>query len=137
MILFLSTNSVKSSTNLQLKSFNQNLSKTSLCRVDTPNNRQYKTFLIRNLYTFYFRQCFAASFKFLQSVILFFNFLASLMAFFRSIKMKICRNSQSVFTSMVDWFPSCKDVQSAVVQGLKHKYNHGDLCCTWLTIFSL
>ena len=53
-----------------------------LCRADTLNNRQYKTFLVRNLYVFYFRQCFAALFKFSSIfVILFFS---KINALFRS-----------------------------------------------------
>ena len=35
---------------------------------------------------------------------------------FRSIKMKIHRNFQSLFTSMFDVFPNCSDVQSAMRQ---------------------
>ena len=54
------------------------------------------------------------------------------MAIFRSIKIRILRNFQSVFTFMVDTFPRCKDLQSAdqrsaVMQGEKHGYNHGDI----------
>ena len=40
------------------------LPRTDLCITDTPNNRPYKTFLVRNLYKFYFRQCYTISFKF-------------------------------------------------------------------------
>ena len=46
---------------------------------------------------------------------------------FRSIKIRILRDFQPVFTFMVDAFPVCKDVQSAVGQGEKHGYNHGDV----------
>ena len=54
------------------------------------------------------------------------------MASFRSIKIRIFRDFQSVFTFMVDTFPSCKDLQSAdqrsaVGQGGKHGYNHEDI----------
>ena len=45
--------------------------------------------------------------------------------------MKIHWDFQFVFASMVDTFPSCKDVQSAMGQGYKQGYNHGDFCCTW------
>ena len=54
------------------------------------------------------------------------------MVFFRSIKIRILRDFQSVFAFMVDTFPSSKDLQSAnqwsaVGQGEKHGYNHGDI----------
>ena len=54
------------------------------------------------------------------------------MAIFRSIKIRILRDFQSVFTFMVVTFPSCKDLQSAdqrsaVRQEEKHEYNHGDI----------
>ena len=54
------------------------------------------------------------------------------MALFGSIKIRILRDFQSVFTFMVDTFPSCKDLQrvdqwSAVGQGEKHGYNHGNI----------
>ena len=62
---------------------------------------------IRNIYTFYFRYCLTVWFKF-SSI---FSDL------FWSIKKKNCRDFQSVFTSMVDAFPSWKYVQSATVQG--------------------
>ena len=78
---------------------------------DTPNNRSYKTF-VRSLYTFYFRQCFTVSFKFSSSLL--FHFFSQFNSFFRFIKMKILGNFQSVFTSMVDTYPNCKDVQSAI-----------------------
>ena len=42
-------------------------------------------------------------------------------------------NFQSVFISMVDVFSGCKDAQSAMGQGQKYGYNHGDFCCTWTT----
>ena len=76
--------------------------------VDTPNNRPYKTFLIRNLHKFYFGQCFTISFKF--SSIFISLFWGEFNGLFRSIKMKNCRYFQSVFTSMIDVFSSCKDV---------------------------
>ena len=73
---------------------------------------QFETFLVRNLYTFYFRQCPTVSLK-LSSifVILFFSHFNGL---FRYIKMKTHRDFQSVFTSMVDAFSNCKVVQSAM-----------------------
>ena len=43
---------------------------------------------------------------------------------FWSIKMKIRRDFQTVFTSMVGAFPSSKDAQ---------RYNHGEFCSTWPT----
>ena len=54
------------------------------------------------------------------------------MAFFTSIKIRIVRGFQSVFTFMVDTFPSCKDLQSAdqrsaVGQEGKYGYNHEDI----------
>ena len=39
--------------------------------MDTSNSRPYKTFLVRNLYTFYFRPGFTVSFKFSSIFILF------------------------------------------------------------------
>ena len=80
--------------------------RTDLSIADMPINRLYKTFLLRNLYTFYCRQCFTVSLKF--SLILFY-FFSQVNGIFRSIKIKIRRDFQSVFTSMVDTFPSCKD----------------------------
>ena len=50
---------------------------TDLSVVDSSNNRPYKTFLVRNLYIFYFRQSFTVSFTFSPILI---TFLASLMA---------------------------------------------------------
>ena len=47
------------------------------------------------------------------------------------------RDFHSVFTSMVDAFSSCKDVQSATGQEKKHGYNHGDFYCTWPINFFL
>ena len=71
--------------------------------MDTPNNRLYKIFLVRNLKTSYFRNCFTVSFKISWVfVILFFIQFNDL---FRSTKIKIRRNFQSVFTSMVDALP--------------------------------
>ena len=52
---------------------------TDLSIADTPNNRAFKTFSVRNLYTFYFTQCFMVSLRFLQSLL--FHVLSSLMAF--------------------------------------------------------
>ena len=51
---------------------------------DKPNNSPYKTFLVRNLYTFYFRQHFKVSRKFSSIFILLFSQFIKL---FRSIKM--------------------------------------------------
>ena len=47
------------------------------------NNRAYKTFLVRSLHKFYFRQCFTVSFKFYLSL---FDFFSELNGFFRFIK---------------------------------------------------
>ena len=38
--------------------------RADLTMADTPNNRSCKTFLVRNLYSSYFRQYFTVSFKF-------------------------------------------------------------------------
>ena len=81
------------------------------------------------------RRCFTISFKFSSIfIILFFNQFNGL---FSSIKTEFCREFQPVFTSMVDMFPNCKDVQSAMGQRQRHEYNHGDFCCTWSTTSSL
>ena len=77
---------------------------------NTPNNRPYKTFLVRNLPKFYFGQCFTISFKF--SSIFIILFLGEFNGLFRSIKMKNCRYFKSVFTSMIDVFSSFKDVNA-------------------------
>ena len=77
-------------------------SRTDHSIADTPNNRPYKTFLVRNLYTFYFGQCFT----------ILFDFFSIFVRLFRSIKMKNCRYFQSVFTSMIDVFSSCEDVSA-------------------------
>ena len=79
---------------------------------DKPNSRPYKTFLIRNLYRFYFRQCATVLLSFLRSLL--FYFLASLMAFFGSLKIKICKDFHAILNSMVNTFPSCKDVLSTM-----------------------
>ena len=97
--------------------------RTNFFIVDTPNNRSYKIFFVRNLYTFYFRQCFTDSFKF--SSIFYILFFSQFNGLFRSIKMEILSDFQSVFISMVDAFPSCKDLQSTMGQGQKHGYKHG------------
>ena len=94
----------------------------------------YKTFLVRNSYTFYFRQCYTVSFNFSSIFVIFFSQLNGIS---RSVKMKIRGDSQSVFISMADVFPSCKDVQSTIGQKQKHGYNHVDFCCTWSTVSSL
>ena len=54
-------------------------------------------------------------------------FFSQFNSLFSCIKIKICRGFHFVFTSIVDAFPSCKDVQSAMGQGKKHGYNHGDI----------
>ena len=41
---------------------------------------------------------------------------------FRTIKMQIHKDFRSVFTSMAETFPSCRDVKSAMRQGNKHGY---------------
>ena len=87
--------------------------RNDLSIADTPNNRTYKKFLIRLLYTFYFRQFLQFHLIFLRS--LSFYFLTSLMAL--SIKNQISRDFQSVFASMIDAFLSCKDIQSVIGQG--------------------
>ena len=52
------------------------------------------------------------------------------MAFFRFIKIRIFRDFQTVLTLMVDTFPSCNDLLSAVQRsvvgggGEKHGYDH-------------
>ena len=82
--------------------------RTDLSIADTPNNRPYKTFLVRNLYTFYFRQCFKISFKFiLFKIILYYSFnlyFSQFNGLFRMIKIKICRYFKFVFISLVDAF---------------------------------
>ena len=42
--------------------------------------------------------------------------------------MRIQRDFQPVFNSMVDAFPNCKVIQNAMGQGQKHGYNYGDFC---------
>ena len=70
--------------------------------------------------------------SFLRSLL--FYFLTSLMVFSEVHEnVGICSDFQSVFISMVDMFSSCKDVQKAMGQGLKYRYNPGDFCCTWTT----
>ena len=67
---------------------------------------------------------------------LLFYFFSQFNGLFSSMKMQelyICRNFQSVFISVVDVFSGCKDAQSAMGQGQKYGYNHGDFCCTWAT----
>ena len=97
---------------------------TDLSIADAPNNRPYKTFLVRNLYAFYFRQFFTVSLKF--SSIFVFLFFSQFNNLFRFITIK----TRGDFT-MVDAFPSCKNIQSGMGKGQKHEYNHGDFCCTW------
>ena len=94
--------------------------------VDTSiSSRSYKIFPVRSLYKFYFRQCFTVLFKFSSIFpILFFRQFYGL---FRSMKKKTHTDFKSVFTSTVDAFPNCKDVQSAIIQVQKHEYNHGDI----------
>ena len=64
---------------------------TDLSIADAPNNRPYKTFLVRNLYAFYFRQFFTVSHKF--SSIFVFYFLASLITFSGSLQLKLAGTS--------------------------------------------
>ena len=111
------------------------LSRTDHSIEEKPNNRSYEVFLVRRLYKFNFGQCFTISFKFSSIFVILswdeFN------GPFRSIKMRNCKDFQSVFTSMIDVFSSCKDVQCAMGSGWKYGYNHGDFCCTWTTTSSL
>ena len=72
-------------------------------------------FFVINLYTFSFIQCSTVLFKFFSILVFFFFCLFN--GLFRSTKMKICWDFQSVFTSMVDASPSCKDVQNVMGQG--------------------
>ena len=62
------------------------------------------------MYTY--RQCFTVSLKFSSICIIFSQFNG----FSRSIKMEIHRDLRAVFTSMVDAFPSCRDVHNAIGQ---------------------
>ena len=106
--------------------------RAALTIVDTLNNRSCKTILVKNLNSFHFRQCFTVSFKF-SSIFL---------ILFFSIKIRILRNFQSIFTFIVDTFPSCKDMQSADQWSAVGREKNMDtiidiLCCTWPTIFSL
>ena len=96
--------------------------RTDLSVTGTPDSWPYKTFLIRNLYTFCFRQCFKLSSINVTLIFSQFN------GFFRHINIKIFRDFQSVYTSMVDTFPRYKDVQKALVHGQKHGCNHGYFC---------
>ena len=90
------------------------LPRTNLSIGDMSNNRPYKTFFVRNLYTVYFKQCFTVLSKF--SSIFFILVFSQINCFFRFTKIKMCRDFQSIFTSMVDAFPSCKDIQSAATE---------------------
>lgn len=56
---------------------------------------------------------------------------------FWSLKMKIRRDFQPVFTTMVDAFPYWKNIQSDMGQGQKHCRSHGNSSCTWATTTSL
>ena len=100
--------------------------------MDTPNNRWYKTFLV--LHKFYFRQCLTVLFRFSS---IFISFLSQFNGLFRFIKMKIRSDLQSVFTSMVDAFASCKRCPKCNGAGYKHGYNYGDFCSTCLPNCSL
>ena len=80
----------------------------------THNSRQYQTFLVRNLYTFYFRQCSTVSFK--LSWIFVTLFFSQFNGQFRYTKIKIPRDLKSLFTSIVDVFLNCKNFQSAMEQ---------------------
>ena len=110
-------------------------SRTDPSIVDTPNNRPHKTFLVRSLYKFYFGQCFTISFKFSSIfIILFWDQFNGL---FRPIKLTKSGDFDSAFTSMIDVFSSCKDVQCVLERGQKYGYSHEDFCCTWPTTSSL
>ena len=72
--------------------------------------------------------------SFLQFLL--FYFFSQFNDLFSSMEMQelqICRNFQSVFISVIDVFSGCKDAQSAMGQGQKYGYNHGDFCCTQTT----
>ena len=89
--------------------------RTDISITDTPCSRSYKIFLVTDLHTFNFRHCFAIPFKLSPTfVILIFSQFNGL---FRHIKIEIGKDFQSVFTSMVNQFPSRKDVQSTMGQG--------------------
>ena len=95
---------------------------TLLPRIDvsiaeTPNNRSYKTFIVRNLYTFYIRQCFPVSFKFSLIIMLYFSQF----------------NGIFVLTSMVDAFPSVakmskaqldRDINMDIIMEISVVYDH-------------
>ena len=98
--------------------------RTDLSMAVTPNNKSYKTFLIRRLYSFYFRQCFTILFKFSSVfVILFFS---PFNGFFSSIKMKIGKNFPVLITSNVNTFQS---------QRFPKRYGAGK--DTWIQSWSL
>ena len=106
-------------------------SRTDLSIADTSNIRHFLQeicihFTLDNVLQF--------RLSFLQSLL--FYFFSQFNGLFSSMKMQelyICRNFQSVFISVVDVFSGCKDAQSAMGQGQKYGYNHGDFCCTWTT----
>ena len=104
---------------------------TELSIAETPNNRSCKTFLVRNFYTFYFRQSFTAQLKFPSMFVSL--FLWQFDGLFRFTKMKFIRDFLYAFKFMVDAFPEAKMSKAPWGQGQKHKYNHGDFCCTWPT----
>ena len=96
---------------------------TPLQRTHPITSRQI--FLVRNLYTYYFKQSFIVSLKFFS--IIFILFFSQFNDIFRLAKRNIRRDFQSVFTSVVDTFHICKYVQSATEQAQKHGYYHGDV----------
>ena len=105
--------------------------RNDLSLADTSNNGPHKIFLARNLFSFYFRQCFIVLFKFSSIfVILLFSQFNSL---FSSIKKKIRWDFQSVFTAMVDVYPSCKDFQCAMRQRQIYGHNQGDFYSIFLS----
>ena len=81
---------------------------TELSIAETPNNRSCKTFLVRNFYTFYFRQSFTAQLKFPSMFVSL--FLWQFDGLFRFTKMKFIRDFLYAFKFMVDAFPRGKDV---------------------------
>ena len=83
-----------------------------------------KAFLVRHLYTYYLKQHFIVSLGFSSFIYLFFSQFNGIFTFTRK---NIRRYFQSIFTSMVDTFHSCKYVQRATKQGQKHGCTHGDI----------
>ena len=102
-----------------LKQFTLPLKLTPLTRPIT----SCQTFLVRNLYTYYFKQSFKVSLKFFP--VIFILFFSQFNDIFRFAKRNIHRDFQSIFTSFVNTFHVCKCVQSATEQAQKHGYYHG------------